>query len=189
MKNLTKLSLYLLPCIFLLVACGGETSKKGNWSSSDMDICTSEMISEMNDDSESEEMLEMAGVSMEEFASCACEKVESLYGSYSAADVALEGMSDDEVGMLILSCLGDLSAIIGDAVEAEELDDRGWTEQMANEFLEGCVGDEAAMEGYCACVLDNIMTDFDPSDLESWDQDDYESLAELYSDCLELIEY
>ena len=56
MKNLTKLSLYLLPCIFLLVACGGETSTKGNWSSSDMDRCTSDMISEMKDDPESEEM-------------------------------------------------------------------------------------------------------------------------------------
>ena len=190
MKNLTKLSLYLLPCIFLLVACGGETSTKGNWSSSDMDRCTSDMISEMKDDPESEEMLELAGVSMEDFASCACEKVESLYESESAASIALDGMSDEEVGMLILSCFGDLSDMIEEAVELEEsFDDRGWTEEMANEFLDGCVGDEAAMQGYCACVLENIMTDFDPSDLEYWDDEDYESLADLYSDCLELIEY
>ena len=93
----------------------------------------------------------------------------------------MEGDGDAECDGSMLT----MSMTFSDDCEAEELDDRGWTEQMANEFLEGCVGDE----GYCACVLDNIMTDFDPSDLESWDQDDYESLAELYSDCLELIEY
>jgi hypothetical protein len=45
------------------------------------------------------------------------------------------------------------------------------------------------MEGYCTCFLDNIMTNFDPSDLHYWGEEDYEDLSELYSDCLELISF
>ena len=96
---------------------------------------------------------------------------------------------------MILSCFGDLEDLIKLGMEMEEDEvtteeyGEGWTEELATEFLNGCVGDDAEMEGYCTCVLDNIMTNFDASDLDYWGEEDYEALAELYSDCLELISY
>jgi len=114
-----KLSIYLLSFTFLLVSCGGESSTKGNWSSSDMDKCTSDMMSEMKADPESEEMMVAAGTSYEEFANCACEKVSELFDSYSIAD-ADESMTDEEAGMLILSCFGDLEDLIKLGMEMEE---------------------------------------------------------------------
>ena len=41
--------------------------------------------------------------------------------------------------------------------------------------------------GIVLVFLDNIMTDFDASYFDSWSDEYYEALAELYSDCLELI--
>lgn len=119
MKNLMKSSLYLLSFTFLLASCGGESSTKGNWSSSDMDRCTSDMISEMKDDPESEEILSLSGSTMEEFAACACEKVSEVFDSYSIAD-ADESMTEEEAGMLILSCFGDLEDIIKLGLEMED---------------------------------------------------------------------
>jgi len=119
MKNLMKSSLYLLSFTFLLASCGGESSTKGNWSSSDMDRCTSDMISEMKDDPESEQILSLSGSTMEEFAACACEKVSEVFDSYSIAD-ADESMSEEEAGMLMLSCFGDLEEIIKLGMEMEE---------------------------------------------------------------------
>jgi len=43
---------------------------------------------------------------MDGFAACACEKIEVLYESLDEANVALDGLSDEEAGMLILSCFG-----------------------------------------------------------------------------------
>ena len=118
MKNLMKLSLCLLSFTFLLVSCG-ESSVKGKWTSSDMDRCTSEMISEMKGDPESEEMLVLAETTPEEFAACACEKVSEIFDSYSIAD-ADESMTEEEAGMLILSCFGDLEDLIKLGMEMEE---------------------------------------------------------------------
>jgi hypothetical protein len=120
MKNLIKLSFYLLSFNFLLVSCGGETSTKGNWTSSDMDRCTSDMISEMKEDPEAEEMLTLAGTTKEEFAACACEEVEKLYESEYEARIELDEMTDVEVGMMILSCFGDLEDLIKLGMEMEE---------------------------------------------------------------------
>lgn len=105
---------------FLLTSCGGETSIKGNWTSSDMDRCTSDIISEMKADAEAEEMLTLAGTTMEEFATCACEELEKLYKSQYEATIALDGMPEEEAGMMILSCFGDLEALIKLGMEMEE---------------------------------------------------------------------
>ena len=193
MKNLMKLSLCVLSFTFLLTSCG-ESSMKGKWTSSDMDRCTSDMISEMKADSESEEMMEAAGTSYEEFAACACEKVSEIFDSYSIAD-ADESMTEEEAGMLILSCFGDMEDLIRLGLEMEEDEvtteeyGEGWSEELVTAFLGGCIGDSPDMEGYCTCVLEKIMIDFDASDLDYWGEEDYEALAELYSDCLELISY
>ena len=186
-----KTSLYLLSFTFLFMSCV-DSSKKGAWSSSDMDRCTSEMISVMKDDTESEEILSLSGSTMEELAACACEKVSEVFDSYSIAN-SDESMTEEEVGMLILSCFGDMEDLIKLGMEMEEESDEeygdGWSEELANAFLNGCIGDDSEMQWYCTCVLDNIMTDFDASDLDYWGEEDYEALAELYSDCLELISY
>ena len=111
MKNLIKLSLCLLSFTFLLVSCG-ESSIKGKWTSADMNRCTSEMKAEMKVEAGVDEMLELTGNTMDGFAACACEKIEVLYESLDEANIALDGLSDEEAGMLILSCFGDLEDLI-----------------------------------------------------------------------------
>jgi hypothetical protein len=191
MKNLIKLSLYLFSFTFLLVSCG-ESSTKGNWTSSDLEKCKSDIISEMQNDIESADILSLSGKTMDEFATCVCDNVSELFDSYSIAD-ADESMTEEEAGMLFLSCFGEESLIdLGIEMEEDITNEEygeGWSEELAIVFLNGCIGDDPEMEGYCACVLDNIMTDFDASDLDYWGEEDYEALAELYSDCLELISY
>ena len=191
MKNLIKLSLYLFSFTFLLVSCG-ESSTKGNWTSSDLEKCKSDIISEMQNDIESADILSLSGKTMDEFATCVCDNVSELFDSYSIAD-ADESMTEEEAGMLFLSCFGEESLIdLGIEMEEDITNEEygeGWSEELAIVFLNGCIGDDPEMEGYCTCVLDNIMTDFDASDLDYWGEEDYEALAELYSDCLELISY
>jgi len=63
----------------------------------------------------------------------------------------------------------------------------GWSEEQGQDFINGCIGDDPDMELYCSCVLGNIMTEFEASDLEDWGEEDYEVIAERYSDCLLLI--
>ena len=58
MKNLMKTSLYLLSITFLFISCG-DSSKKGAWSSSDMDKCKSEIKKGMYEDDGKEEVDEM----------------------------------------------------------------------------------------------------------------------------------
>ena len=185
MKNLIKLSLYLLSFNFLLVSCGGETSTKGNWSSSDMDRCTSDMISEMKADPESEEMLILAGTTMEEFATCACEEVEKLYKSEYEASIALDGMSDEEVGMMVLSCFGDLEDLITLGMEMEE-GKEGWTEEFINDFMKGCSGDASEMSEYCDCVLSELMLNYTPEDMISVTEEDMMQM-DGFNDCVELL--
>jgi len=119
MKNLIKTSIYLLSFIFILSSCGGESSTKGNWTSSDMDRCSSDMISEMKDDPESENILSLTGSTPEEFAACACEKVSQVFDSYSMVDTD-ESMTDELAGMLILSCFGDMEDLFKLGMEMED---------------------------------------------------------------------
>ncbi|MDG2058765.1 MAG: hypothetical protein P8J34_01230 [Flavobacteriales bacterium] len=186
-----KLSLYLLPFTFLLISCGGETSTKGNWSSSDMDRCTSDMISEMKDDPESEEILSLSGSTMKEFATCACEKVEELYESESEASAALDEMSEEEVGMLILSCFGDMEDLIKLVMEMEdestsEENDEEWSEEFINEFMEACSGDDSEMTAYCNCMLTQLMLNYTVEDMEVLTEEDMIKM-DGFEDCVGLL--
>ena len=193
MKNLIKLSFYLLSFTFLLGSCGGESSTKGHWSYSDMDRCTSDMISEMKADSESEEMMEAAGTSYEEFAACACKKFAEIFDSYSIAD-ADESMTDEEAGMLILSCFGDMEDLIRLGLEMEEDEvttdansEGGWTEMVINEYMTECAIDPA-MEGYCSCILAELIEKYTIEEASLLTEEDFANL-DSFEDCLELIEY
>ena len=189
MKNLMKTSLYLLFFTFLFMSCG-DSSKKGAWSSSDMDRCTSDMISEMKDDPESEEILSLSGSTMEEFATCACEKVEELYESESEASTALDKMSDEEIGMLILSCFGDMEDFIKLGMEmyeepAEEYGNR-WSEEFINDFMEGCSGDAPEMSAYCNCILTQLMLNYTVEEMDFITEEDMMQM-DGFEDCLELL--
>jgi hypothetical protein len=118
MKDLIKLSLYLFSFTFLLVSCGGETSTKGNWTSSDLEKCKSDIISEMQNDPASEEILSLSGKTMDEFATCVCDNVSEAFDSYSIADED-ESMTEEEAGMMFLSCFGEES-LIDLGIEMEE---------------------------------------------------------------------
>jgi hypothetical protein len=190
MKNLMKSSLYLLSFTFLLASCGGESSTKGNWSSSDMDRCTSDMISEMKDDPESEEILSLSGSTMEEFAACACEKVSEVFDSYSIAD-ADESMSEEEAGMLMLSCFGDMEDLIKLGMEMEdestsEENDVEWSEEFINEFMKSCSGDDSEMTAYCNCMLTQLMLNYTVEDMEVLTEEDMIKM-DGFEDCVGLL--
>jgi len=170
MKNLMKLSLCLLSFTFLLVSCG-ESSIKGKWTSSDMEKCKVEGIKEIEKDTETEEMMALMGTSNDEFVSCACEKFEEKYDSYSIASIEADKMSEEEAGIMMFSCIDT---------------EKSW-KGIGSLFLGGCIGEDPAREGYCTCVLENIMTDFEPLEMLSWGDEDYEVITERYSDCLALI--
>ena len=120
MKNLIKSSLYLLSFTFLLVSCGGESSTKGNWTSSDIDDCKSDIILEMKGDPEAEQMLVLAGTTPEEFATCGCGKLEGLYESKYEADIDADNISEEDAMLIFLSCFGDLESLIDLGMEMEE---------------------------------------------------------------------
>jgi hypothetical protein len=190
MKNLMKTSLYLLSFTFLFMSCG-DSSKKGAWSSSDMDRCTSDMISEMKDDPESEEILSFSGSTMEEFANCACEKVEELYESEPEASTALDEMSDEEIGMLILSCFGDMEDLIKLGMELEdestsEENDVEWSEEFINEFMESCSGDDSEMTAYCNCMLTQLMLNYTVEEMEFLTEEDMIKM-DGFEDCVGLL--
>ena len=187
-----KLSLCLLSFTFLLVSCG-ESSTKGNWTSADIEKCKTEGIQDIESDAELQEMMALIGTANDEFVSCMCEKFEEKYASYSIADIEAEKMSEEEAGIMLIGCAGDIEDLmkLGEAeLEKESADSEygdGWSEEQGQDFINGCIGDDAGMELYCICVLGNIITEFDASDLEDWGEEDYEVIAKRYSDCLALM--
>ena len=185
-----KTSIYLLSFTFLLASCGGESSKKRHWNSNDMDRCTSDMISEMKDDPESENILSLTGITLEEFAACACEKVSQLFDSYSIAD-ADESMTEEEAGMLILSCFGDMEDLIKLGMEMEdesanEENDQEWSEEFKNEFMESCSGDDSEMTAYCNCMLTQLMLNYTVEDMEVLTEEDMIKM-DGFEDCVGLL--
>jgi len=120
MNNLIKTSLYLLSLALLIVSCDGKISRKGDWSSSDLKKCKYDVLSELKNDSEFEAMLPSMGVTIEEFASCVCEKIAEDFESYQIADREMEGMSDEEAGMMMISCFGDLEELASMGMESIE---------------------------------------------------------------------
>ena len=189
MKKLIKTSIYLLSFIFILSSCGGESSTKGNWTSSDMDRCSSDMISEMKDDPESENILSLTGSTLEEFAACACEKVSQVFDSYSMADKD-ESMTDEEAGMLILSCFGDMEDLIKLGMEMEdestsEENDVEWSEEFINEFMESCSGDDSEMTAYCNCMLTQLMLNYTVEEMEILTEEDMIKM-DGFDDCVSL---
>ncbi|MGY8951224.1 MAG: hypothetical protein ACKVJW_05535 [Flavobacteriales bacterium] len=189
MKNLMKTSIYLLSFNFLLASCGGESSTKGNWKSNDMDRCTSDMISEMKDDPESENILSLTGFTLEEFAACACEKVSQVFDSYSIAD-ADESMNEEEAGMLILSCFGDMEDLIKLGMEMEdestsEENEEEFSEEFINEFMENCSGDDLEMIVYCDCMLTQLMLNYTVEEMEILTEEDMIKM-DGFDDCVSL---
>jgi hypothetical protein len=184
MKSLMKSCLYLLSFTFLLGSC--NTSTKGNWSESDLKKCNSELKKGMYEESTSEEVdaiFDDLGKTTDEIVLCACEVLEGIYSSFSEADNA----DEDDLAPLLLPCMMD--DVRGDMdYSVEPNTDNGWNQLIVDMFMQGCAADQV-MEGYCVCILENMMRDFDASDLDNWGDEDYEALNELYSDCLELISY
>ena len=108
MKNILNTSVYFLTFSFLLISCIEQTSTKGKWSSSDMKKCTQEAYDGIKEEEGVEEMMSLAGISFDEFITCVCEKLEENYDSYSIAEDEMDEATDEEAGMMMLSCLGNL---------------------------------------------------------------------------------
>ena len=177
MKNLIKISLYLLSFVFLFISCG-DSSKKGAWSSSEMNKCKSEikvgMYEEEGKDA-AEEIFASLGTNADELSVCMCEKFEKEYSSFIEADndPELENMSDQEAVEMLLSCLN-------------TTDEGGWSEAMINSFITNCATDPA-LEGYCSCILEEIMEKYTIAEMTAITEDDIINL-ETFKDCIELID-
>jgi hypothetical protein len=108
MKNLIKTSLYLLSFTFLLVSCG-PSSEKGNWSDSDLEKCQLEIKKGMYEDDTPENVdaiFNELGKTTDEIALCACEIYEGKYSSFSEADNDATLATENEIEMIMSSCLG-----------------------------------------------------------------------------------
>jgi len=108
MKNLIKTSLYLLSLISLFISCG-DLSKKGAWSSADMDKCKSEIKDGMYEEvgiAEVEKFLTSFGTNAEKISACMCEEFEKKYSSFEEADndPELQSMSEQEAGEMMRAC-------------------------------------------------------------------------------------
>jgi len=176
MKNLTKTSLYLLSFTFFFISCG-ESSKKGAWSSSDMNECKSElkvgMYEEEGKDA-TEQFFASLGTNTDEISACMCEKFEKEYSSFSEADndPELQNMSDQEAAEMMMSCLNTT--------------DEGGSEAMTNIFMENCAEDPI-LEEYCSCVLEELMEKYTWAEITTLTEDDYSNL-ETFEYCIELID-
>jgi hypothetical protein len=102
-----RTKIYFFLAISLLIFNSCEQSKKGAWTTTDIDRCKSEGKSSMSDDDNFKMIKTMANINDEEFTSCLCEKLEDKYDSYSQADAMVETDFANEKGEeLFMSCLG-----------------------------------------------------------------------------------
>jgi len=101
MKKLIVMSLAAL----FLASCGG--SKKGAWSSSDMEECINDAKKEfVGEDVETIE--KMFKVDVKNLPSCICKNLEKHYESYEAADkISGKDFSDEESLQFVGDCLGE----------------------------------------------------------------------------------
>ena len=146
----------------------GDSSKKGAWSSADMDKCIKETKSEMSADIDLAEVLSVAGVTMDELVTCACETMEDLYESESEASKDLESKSDEEIGNMVLHCF----KFDDVPYESSEENDEEWSEEFINEFMESCSGDDSEMTAYCNCMLTQLMLNYTIEDMEVLTEED-----------------
>ena len=81
LNNMKNISLFLILSM-IIISCVGEISKKGNWSSSDMDKCKKEGM----DGLRSEKMIKYLSskeTTAEEITDCNCKNLEQALESYS----------------------------------------------------------------------------------------------------------
>ena len=126
MKNLIKLSLYLLSFTFLLVSCGGDSSTKGAWSSSELDQCRADLKEGMQEEMISEEIESfemMYGSTIDDVCDCMCSKIEDMYSSYFEADIKIENdLTEDDAAAMMISCMLS-SADSDEEIEKESIEE------------------------------------------------------------------
>ena len=125
------------------------------------------------------------GKTTDEIALCACEILEGKYSSFSEADNDAIMMSDEEIGELILPCIIDVRENMDSSVEANT--DNGWDQFTVDVFMQGCAADQA-MEGYCSCILEELMQKYTWEEANMITEEDIMNL-ETFDDCLELISH
>ena len=175
MKNLIKISLYLLSFTLLFTSCV-DSSRKGAWTSSDINKCKSELKVGMYEEGKDaiDDLFASLGTNVDEISACMCEKFEKEYSSFREADSDsnLINMSDEQAGEMIMSCL--------------TTDEGGWSEAMINLFMTNCAIDPT-LEGYCSCILEEVMEKYTMAEASLLTEDDYTNFETL-EDCLELID-
>ena len=111
-----------LTCFFFsLVSC--QKSAKGNWSNSDLKSCKLDFRAELENDSESKEILSLIGSTLDEFSGCACKRLEEKFDSYSFANKKTIAITDEQSAMLISGCFGNLEHLINLRMNVEEVID------------------------------------------------------------------
>ena len=100
--------LSLLLCLFFLISCGGnKISKKGSWTSDDMNKCIKDSKLGIESEPEVYQMFDMLGEDIDEVMDCLCKELENEHASYAVAEIAIDIMSDEEAGLFMLGCMSE----------------------------------------------------------------------------------
>lgn len=95
--------------VFLLTSCGGDSSKKGAWSSSDLNKCRSDAKEGMQEEMTSEELtsfVSLYGTTVDDLCDCMCNKLEDMYSSFAECNANIDSdMTEDDAAAMILACM------------------------------------------------------------------------------------
>ena len=176
MKNLIKKILYLVSFTFFFISCV-DSSKKGAWSSSDINKCMLEIkvgIYEEEGKDAADEFFTSLGTTTDEITECMCKIFERDYSSFSEADSdpLLANMSQQKAGEMMMSCLN--------------INEGGWSEEMKNIFMASCAEDPE-YEEYCSCLLEELMERYTIAESALLSEDDFANF-ETFEDCISLID-
>jgi len=111
--NIMKKLLPLLICVPFIFSCGGESSTKGKWSSSELEKCNSELkqwIFEGEDES-GYNVIDIYGKTADEITNCMCDKLITMYDSWSKSKRLFPNLSIELVSEIMGPCLSTNNSI------------------------------------------------------------------------------
>ena len=116
-KNITTITMKKLLPLLLFVpfifSCGGESSTKGKWSSSELEKCNSELkqwIFEGEDES-GYNVIDIYGKTADEITNCMCDKLITMYDSWSKSKRLFPILSIELVSEIMGPCLSTNNSI------------------------------------------------------------------------------
>ena len=110
-KNITTITMKKLLPLLLFVpfifSCGGESSTKEKWSSYDLEKCNSELKQWIvaGEDESGYNVIDIYGKTADEITNCMCEKLITMYDSWSKSKRLFPTLSEEVVSEIMGPCL------------------------------------------------------------------------------------